>query len=236
MKILTILLCLLAPAAHAQYTVTRYDYQVEDYEQQAAPAQGTIAVTGNSNIRGWPSMQDALKPLPVYNRGFGGSTIEELDYYLDRLILVNKPRAVVIHEGENDFAIGYTPARIASKHAEVIVRLHAQNKAMRVYVIGLKPSPRRESMWPTFQQTNTLLAEMCKQNQPCLYIPPPACLLDSSGKPIASLFKPDPDRLHLTPEAYLSCWNPSIAPVIVKAEADALQTQPKPPTDVKVDL
>lgn len=236
-KMLMISLCLLSATAQSQGQgqsppewVTRYESAIRKLEELAKPAENGIVVTGNSNVVMWKSLKSALAPLPVISRGFGGSTIEELNYYLDRIVLAYKPRAVVVHEGENDHAEGYSSEEIAQRHADVVARIKAQNADTRVYVIGLKPSPQRAHLWDQFQETNTLLEEMCAVENRCRYIPPPAGLLDANGKPRPELYS---DRLHLNDAGY-KVWDEAIAPVILQSELSDDRV-PRPPASFETN-
>ena len=46
---------------------------------------------------------------PVLNRGFGGSTTPEVNYYFDRVIAAYKPKVIVFFCGSNDMASKRTP-------------------------------------------------------------------------------------------------------------------------------
>lgn len=224
MKWWIILLLGFTSAAVPQDWITRFESSILKFEALPMPAEQQIVVTGNSNVLMWSSVTEALAPLPVIARGFGGSTTEELHYYLDRIVLAYKPRAVIIHEGENDHVEGYSPSDIAQRHADVIARIKAQDESTRVYVIGLKPSPQRDNLWSRFQETNAALEAMCAVDNRCLYIPPPAGLLDANGEPRPELYR---DSLHLNQAGY-EVWNAAIAPVILEAELGASRV-PNPP-------
>jgi lysophospholipase L1-like esterase len=220
--VLTTLLC---TAAEAQDWITRFEDKIRAFEALPAPPPGGMVVAGNSNIVLWETLESDLAPLPAIRRGFGGSTTEELDYYLDRLVLSNKPASVVICEGENDFGVGDDESDIAANHAKIIERIHAFDPKVRIYVIGLKPSPYRFDRWDRYEATNVLLEETCGKSPLCTYIPPPAGLLDSSGKPIRSLFRDD--EIHLNAAGY-AVWTAAIRPVLIAGESKAGRTPASP--------
>jgi lysophospholipase L1-like esterase len=216
---------MLCTRADAQDWITRFESKILDFEALAPPPPGGMVVAGNSNIVYWPNLESDLAPLPAIKRGFGGSTTEELDYYLDRLVLSNKPASVVICEGENDFGVGDDESDIAAHHAEIIERIHAFDPKIRIYVIGLKPSPYRWDRWARYQATNVLLKDVCSKATLCTYIPPPAGLLGSDGKPIASLYRDD--RLHLNAAGYV-VWTAAIRPILIAGETKGARTPASP--------
>ena len=188
------------------------------YEQQDVlfpPPAGAIVVTGSSTINWWYSMRNDLAPLDVLPRGFGGSTADDLDYYLDRLVLKYAPRAVVIYEGDNDIAWGRTPQHVADKIAQIAGRITARFPNSRVYVISIKPSPLRWNLWPLMQQANQLLVSFCATDPRCRYIDTASVLLGTDGVPVPGYYASD--ALHLSASGY-AVWTSAIWPVLMAAE------------------
>ena len=73
-----------------------------------------ILFYGSSSIRLWSSLRHDFEGLPVVNRGFGGSTLEECVALLDRLVAPVKPRAIVLYAGDNDLDQGASPELLLS--------------------------------------------------------------------------------------------------------------------------
>jgi hypothetical protein len=63
-----------------------------------------IVFTGSSSITFWSTLEQDMNPLPVINRGFGGSRLNDVVYYAPRLVVAYRPRAVVLFAGTNDLA------------------------------------------------------------------------------------------------------------------------------------
>jgi lysophospholipase L1-like esterase len=168
-----------------------------------------------------------LAPLPIIERGFGGSTSEELRYYLGRIVLPYDPRAVVICEGENDYGRGYTPQQIADIQADIIAKIRKQRASTAIALIALKPSPARMSKWPEFKQTNTLLKSVCSKVGNCLFIDTQKVLLDSNGQPKTALYRDD--RIHLNADGY-KAWTGVIRPALTN-----FLNKPRPPGELHVD-
>ena len=70
-----------------------------------------ILFTGSSSIRKWTTINEDMAPYPVISRGFGGSKLEDLAFYLDRIINPHPFRALVIFSGTNNLTGKNTDAK-----------------------------------------------------------------------------------------------------------------------------
>ena len=72
----------------------------------AMPPRCATLFVGASSIRFWRSLKDDFPDRTVINRGFGGSTIWEVDHYFDRVVAPYQPEEIVFYAGENDLNAG----------------------------------------------------------------------------------------------------------------------------------
>jgi hypothetical protein len=96
---------------------TRFEAEIRAYEAQdraSPPPTGGIVLVGSSSIKNWSDVTSDFPSLPILNRGFGGSTLADVLYYFDRVVLHYRPRLVVLYAGDNDLAMGRTPDRVVS--------------------------------------------------------------------------------------------------------------------------
>ena len=84
-------------------------YEVVDVEDPPDP--GSIVFVGSSSILFWGTLSDDMAPMPVLNRGFGGSVIAHSTHFADRIVLPYQPRAVVMYAGDNDIALRMITSR-----------------------------------------------------------------------------------------------------------------------------
>ena len=187
----------------------------EEADKKSLPPEGAVLVTGSSSVRMWHGrIKKDLAPLTVIPRGFGGSNMNDLYYFSDRIVLKYKPRAVVIYEGDNDISQKISPEKIKSKFLELKAKLEKANKDIRIYIISVKPSIKRLAMWPEMARTNKMMKEFCEANSNCYFIDTAAVLL-KDGKPRDDIFIKD--NLHLNQKGY-DLWADAVKKVLLPVE------------------
>ena len=190
----------------------------ETLDRRQQPPKHAVVCTGSSSMRMWhKTIHKDLAPLTVVPRGFGGSTMSDLLYFADRVILKYEPKAVVIYEGDNDVDWGMPPEQILATFGKLKKKLHAASPQLRIYVLAVKPSPRRWHEWPTARKTNDLLNRACQADQRLRFIDIATPMLDKSGTVRGDLFLDD--RLHMNAQGY-ALWKKVVRPVLVDRESN----------------
>jgi lysophospholipase L1-like esterase len=186
-----------------------------------APTPCGFLFVGSSSIRFWKTLEADMAPVPAINRGFGGSTIADVDYYFDQVVTPYRPRAIVFYAGENDINAGEAPSIVTGNFARFMeLKTKAFGAATPVYFISLKPSKLRWLQRDRQAQVNAQVQALAAQRRDLHYIDvAPAMLVNGEPKDIYVA-----DGLHMTPEGY-KLWTEVIRPV-VHAEA-------KRPTECK---
>lgn len=198
----------------------RFENEIIAFEIQDRtnpPPQNAVLCVGSSSMRGWhPWLADDLAPLTVIPRGFGGSTMNDLLHFADRVILPYRPRAILLYEGDNDAAESVSPAIIHAAFTTLTARVHRDLPDTRFYVIPAKPSIARWNLWPAIQEANNLLRETCAQDERMTYIDTASAMLLEDGTVDGLLFIPD--QLHLNRQGYL-LWREVVRAVLIPAES-----------------
>ena len=182
--------------------------------------EGAILATGSSSMRFWSvdqMLERQMAPLTVINRGFGGSVFNDLNHYLDRLVLKYRPRAVMIYEGDNDIAFGLAQDSILRSLSQIIGKVHDQSAQTRFYILSVKPSISRWLLWPAMQQLNEALQALCATDARLVYIDVASAMLGEDNQPRPDLFAPD--GLHLNELGY-QLWRDAVRPVLLEAELE----------------
>ncbi|MCR9276802.1 MAG: GDSL-type esterase/lipase family protein [Pseudomonadaceae bacterium] len=180
------------------------------------PQHGAIVATGSSSMRFWDNrIEEDLAPLTIISRGFGGSNMNDVLHHLDTLVLNHKPRAVLLYEGDNDVAQGVDTDTIIATFTRAFERIHAQDDAVRIYVLSAKPSIARLAMWPAMVAVNERLAKLANADERITYIDVATPMLNADGTPNEALFVSD--MLHMNQRGY-DIWRDTVAPILRAGE------------------
>jgi len=191
----------------------------EAHDERAPPPTGAIVLTGSSSIARWNDQaQAALAPLTVIPRGFGGSVMNDVLYYLDRVALRYEPRAILIYEGDNDTG-SRTPIPndlILDQLRQIVARVHAQLPAARIYVLSVKPSILRWRVWPVAQQLSAGYKRIADADPLVYYVDVATPLLNEDGSVMTDIFVED--GLHLNAVGN-EIWGRTIREALMPVEA-----------------
>jgi lysophospholipase L1-like esterase len=201
-------------AAESALDPTRFEAEVRAFEaadRANPPPLGGIVFIGSSSIRNWTNVAADFPGVPVLNRGFGGSTLADVVYYADRILLPYRPRLVVLYAGDNDLAMGRTPEQVVADYQAFIARLRSALPAARVVFVSIKPSPSRRTFISRMRETNQRIRAIIARDSLQAYVDVFTPMLDPAGQPRPELFMAD--SLHMTRAGYL-LWRARLASVV----------------------
>jgi lysophospholipase L1-like esterase len=173
------------------------------------PPRGGILFIGSSSIRMWKTLTNDFAGYPVFNRGFGGSQISDSVRYSSRIITPYQPRAIVFYAGDNDLAMGKSPAQIAKDFKRLVYKVHWRLSGTRIFVLSVKPSPARWHLKDQVLRTNQLIEEYSKTEKNVKFIDVFSSMLGADGTPRKELFAKD--NLHMNEKGY-QLWTSLIKP------------------------
>lgn len=198
---------------------TRFEGSILAFEEKDAlmmPSEGAIVLTGSSSIARWNAQSvAALAPLSVIPRGFGGSVMEDVLYYLDRVALTYKPRAILIYEGDNDTSRHFPVDTVVDQFAVIVERVHAQLPETRVYVLSVKPSLARVDVWPAAQEVSAGFSAIADADPLVHYIDVATPFMQANGKVMDDIFVED--GLHLNDKGN-EIWGAAIKAGLMRIE------------------
>ena len=223
MKMLLVLLLLVSLSAagneypdSSRWLYTVGGFQLED--EIVGDRAGQIVATGSSSMRFWDhSIHRDFAPMPIISRGFGGSNINDLLVHLDAIVLKHRPGAVIIYEGDNDIAQGVPVTVVLETFEKVVVRILDDNAETRIYLISVKPSIARESLWAEMVEVNQGIQAISKSKENVFYVDVATPMLNSDGSRNPDLYVSD--GLHMSQAGY-DIWRDVVVPFVKRQEAD----------------
>ncbi|MCS6980471.1 MAG: GDSL-type esterase/lipase family protein [Flavobacteriales bacterium] len=192
---------------------TRFLKEIRQFENSvSSQVQRPIVFYGSSSLRMWETLAQDFAPLPVVNRGFGGATLAEMNYYFERVLKPLNPSVIVAYGGENDLAHPMWCLDSLQKRFRTFMALRDKHfPGTPVVYILIKNSPKRAAFQFQFETFNRWVQSVA-HSFPNLYLFDGNRALSPSGSiPPHSVFKPD--SLHLGPEGY-KLWAEGLRPVL----------------------
>ena len=186
----------------------------EAQDRLKPPPKGVIVFTGSSSITFWTSLEQDMLPLPVINRGFGGSKINDVVHYADRIVIPYQPRAVVLFAGTNDIAGSKpkTAQQVFEGYRAFVQIVQTALPGTPIYYISITPAPSRWKLWPIVREANRLIKTYTETDAHLHFIDLTDVILGADGKPIRALFRID--RLHPNKQGYAK-WTATIKPILL---------------------
>lgn len=180
----------------------------EAADQKQPPPKGGIVFVGSSSIVRW-DVTKSFSGLPVINRGFGGSQIEDSTHFAERIVFPYEPTAIVFYAGDNDINTGKTAETVAADFDKFLKKVRSKLTDTQVYFIAIKPSPARWKFLETQRDANARIRKLCEQDHAAEFIDIVTPMLGNDGKPHAELFVKD--ELHMSEAGYV-VWNDVLRP------------------------
>lgn len=192
-------------SANPREYVTRWDKDIKAFDSANKVehySDKAILFMGSSYIRLWENIRTDLDYKEIIHRGYGGSNLSEMAYYVKRIVYPHKPKAIFIYVGndivgsEKDKA----PDQVLELFKYTVKVLREKYPTTPITWLQISPCERRWSVWTQVQEANRLIEEYCKQAKGLFTINSSARFLGPDGKPITSLFRDD--KLHYNIEGY----------------------------------
>lgn len=188
-------------------------------DRLAPPAACQVLFVGSSSIVNWKETLAAdMAPMPVINRGFGGSHIEYVNRWFDQIVAPYHPRAIVFYAGENDLDAGKSVERVVADFDEFLKRKTQALGDTPVYFISVKPSKSRFAQFHQQSEVNEQVRERAGKRPDLHFIDIVPPMLDDQRKP-KDLFVAD--GLHMKPAGY-EIWTRAVrAALLPNTEEEA---------------
>jgi lysophospholipase L1-like esterase len=211
---LTLLLsCVVTVATDAQAkdpSLNRFELAIAAFEMKdkimPPPENGTLFI-GSSTFTKWTALEKEFRDFKAINRGFGGSTIPEINNYVSRIVTKYKPKRIVFYAGTNDIAEGHSGQQVSADFETFAKKVQADLPNTEVYFISMSVAPSRVQWQSQYETGNALIRSFVEHTPHFHYIDVTPAMHDKQGKLRDDYFIFD--RLHMTPSGY-AAWTPII--------------------------
>lgn len=132
-------------------------------DQEAMPGTCQTLFVGSSSIRLWTTLAEDMAPRVAINRGFGGSTIADVNLHFDDVVARYRPRAIVFYAGENDIDMGVEPEAVVAAFRDFMALKRRALGKTPVYFISLKPSRLRMAQMSDQAEVNGAIATIARR-------------------------------------------------------------------------
>lgn len=177
------------------------------------PAKNGILFVGSSSLTNWTELENVYKKYQAINRGFGGSTLAQADYYIADLVYPYQPRQVVIYSGENDIATDQVSAiETLNRFASFFTHIRNKYPKTAVLYISMKLSPSRRAYAETMTHANALIKDYLSAYTNTTFVDVNSKML-RNGQLRPELFLED--MLHINQAGY-DIWIKEITPYLLK--------------------
>ena len=114
-----------------------------EIDLKQTPPKDAVLFVGSSSIRSWKNLRRDFPQLNLINRGFGGSRLEDVNFYFDRIVAPYNPKTIVLYAGENDVNDGIAPEKVLADFQQFSKMVRARFPKAKLIYVSLKPSPTR---------------------------------------------------------------------------------------------
>ena len=194
------------------YNLERYRPTIEMFKRLDArntvPA-NVILFVGSSSVVHWKTAE-AFPGYPVINRGFGGSTLIEVNHFYDDIVKKYKPAVIVLY-CDNEIDDGAAPSVALQRFQEFANRVSHDLPNTKLVFISMKPTPTDDICGEHVRENEAIANRMIKsfiETRRNMYYVDVATAMFHDGKLRSDIFLPD--GMHMNDQGY-AIWNPIVA-------------------------
>jgi lysophospholipase L1-like esterase/dienelactone hydrolase len=197
--------------------ILKYEKDILEFEKldkTETYSPNAILFTGSSYIRLWKTIKQDLAPNDIIHRGFGGSNVSEMAYYISRITHPHPCKAIFFYTGSNDITGGTndkSPTQVLETFKYVVKTVRKKFPSTPIYWIQISPNERRWAVWNKISEANELLKNYCETTPNLHYVETASKLLDKNGSYQTELYRDD--KLHFNEKGY-QIWTEVINDVI----------------------
>lgn len=192
--------------------------QFERFDNRNSPINNATLFVGSSSIVYWKTAQ-SFPEYAVINRGFGGASIGEIEYFYEEVIKRHNPKNVVLYS-DIDIENGVEPAIAVTNQIRLITRIEQDFPNANILILDMKPTLVDFILGKHIRDNkaiaNKLLVTFAAKRKQRHYIDVTSVMLKPNGQLNASLFLND--GMHMNDVGYQQ-WRPLITDVLQRVNA-----------------
>lgn len=158
--------------------------EFEAQDREAGTPEDAVLFVGSSSIRFWRKLKSDMAPIPVIQRGFGGSKLHDLIHYVDRIITPYNPKAIVMFAGTNDITgrpNDKTAEQVAADFQELVQLIRRKLPETPIYYLSITPTTARWAVWPELRRANEMIAAFTAQEPNLHFLDASPFMLNADG-------------------------------------------------------
>jgi lysophospholipase L1-like esterase len=162
---------------------------------------------GSSYIRFWTNIRKDLDYPDIIHRGFGGSNLRDVAYYVKRIVYPHHPKAIYMYVGNDivDSEKDKSPDQVFELFKYTVELIRQKFPTTPITWLQISPSKKRWGAWDKVQAANKLIEYYCRSNPNLFSINFSKSFLGADGLPIKNLFRDD--KLHYNEAGYVVWGN-----------------------------
>lgn len=198
--------------------VFRYEKDINTFDSLNSVEkdnENSILFIGSSYIRKWTHIREDLDYKDIIHRGFGGSNLRDVAYYIKRIAFPHQPKAIFIYVG-NDITASEKdkePDQVLELYKYVVKTLREKFPTTPITWLAISPSIKRWSVWDKISQANNLIKTYSESQSNLCYVDAGTNFLNKDGSPDSKYYVDD--KLHYNDEGY-KLWGKSIKESVKK--------------------
>jgi lysophospholipase L1-like esterase len=192
--------------------VLRYKNDINKFDslnRAEVYSKDAVLFLGSSYIRMWKNIRQDIGYNDIIHRGFGGSNLRDVAYYVKRIVYPHQPKAIFMYVGNDivDNPKDKSPDQVLEYFKYVVKVIREKYPTVPIAWLQISPSEKRWGAWDKVKAANSLIKSYCETQQQLYFVSFENGFLDQDKQPIKSLFLSD--KLHYNEEGY-KVWGAAI--------------------------
>ena len=185
--------------------VLRYQNDINKFDSlnnAEVYSKDAVLFLGSSYIRMWKNIRQDIGYNDIIHRGFGGSNLRDVAYYIKRIVYPHQPKAIFMYVGNDivDNPKDKSPDQVLEYFKYVVKVIREKYPTIPIAWLQISPSEKRWGAWDKVKAANSLIKSYCETQQQLFFVSFENSFLDQDKQPIKSLYLSD--KLYYNEEGY----------------------------------